>query len=49
LEEPLAHTLVDNDKSVFGEYWLLVVVNIVLLVHDLVQLLKLVGNHLGSH
>lgn len=49
LEESLPNSLVYNDEGVFGEYWVLLPVDAVLLLYDLVELLKLVVDYLCSH
>ena len=49
LEESLPDSLVDNDQRVLRQRWLLGSVEAVLLLHDLVELLELVADDLGSH
>jgi len=49
LEESLSYTLVDNDQSMFWECWILVFVKAILHLDNLVELLKLVTDDLGSH
>ena len=60
LEEPLADALVDDDQGRLGEFWLLLLVFLVLrlvhfgsegvlLLHDLVELLQLVLDDLSPH
>ena len=49
LEESLSNTLVDDDEGVLWQRWLLLAVDGVLLLNNLVELLKLVADDLGSH